>query len=466
MVSLWLYLGSIFLGILCTNSSPILNDNETWIFIPNTRGPFILYPEKEHSIQSRAVHEPLKPDSRIFHSTTKLTNNVISCGSYILGPGQTVVIRSRNYKGGFLQNRDYRWTFKGSNDGSKITVACSINTVRSCSRPSLVITENDVPSRLCEKYYKLTKTSTDNKMKIFFNIDRRYVKSENFACRVSASVPQPSGLSLTLSTTTPTPTSPEPCKPCGTVNRVTRIVGGVQTEVNEYPWQVALVNAGTNTVICGGSLLNNVLILTAASCIQMMATAADKEILVGAHDINNPTEVHQRIGLAKAGYFQTFNAATKDNDIGLIWLATPAILSDRVKPICFPDPAKDYSGFLAVTSGWGNLAEGGSPSSILNEVELPVITNEACNASYPFRVTPNMICAGYQEGNKGACEGDTGGPLMVADNGTWVLAGIRSWGDGCARVNAPGVFVRVSQYIDVLASLLASEGANTLCDGY
>ena len=100
--------------------------------------------------------------------------------------------------------------------------------------------------------------------------------------------------------------------------------------------------------------------------------------------------------------------------------------------------------------GWGLLSEGGSLSDVLQEVEAPVVSNIACNAAGVLNgaVTSNMLCAGVLDsGGLDACQGDSGGPLVVPDGqGGWRLAGIVSWGIGCALPQRPGVYTRVSQY--------------------
>lgn len=88
----------------------------------------------------------------------------------------------------------------------------------------------------------------------------------------------------------------------------------------------------------------------------------------------------------------------------------------------------------------------------LQEVRVPVMSQETCRKSKygANRITDNMLCAGYTEGGKDSCQGDSGGPLHVSHNETktYQLAGIVSWGEGCARPNAPGVYTRVTQHLD------------------
>ncbi|XP_068218546.1 transmembrane protease serine 9-like [Palaemon carinicauda] len=188
------------------------------------------------------------------------------------------------------------------------------------------------------------------------------------------------------------------------------------------------------------------------------------DVLVGAHDLNNPTEFQQRVPVQWLPPLGWFNETSKDNDYSAFRI-NPVNLNDRVKPICLPDPTKDYTGLIAVTTGWGSFAEGGPSSSVLNEVEVVILTREECESYYPSRITMTMICAGYPEGGKDRCTGDTGGPLVVRDDdGTWVLLGLASWGDGCGQPNAPGVYFNFVQVAGIISGILPDLTNRTACD--
>ncbi|XP_068231253.1 transmembrane protease serine 9-like [Palaemon carinicauda] len=389
----------------------------------------------------------------------------VPCGSHSLTPGQSVTIQSSNFPNKYPTNERCRWIFQGISSDSKITISCEDFALRGCRKSSVAITGEGLYKKHCKTQAGLTETSNDNNMEIYFRTSSSRRRRKGFSCTVKASVPTTSA-TTTFPTTSSTSTgsSGTSCQTCGTVNRVTRIVGGIETEVNEYPWQVAIVYAGSNSVFCGGSLLNDLLVVTAAHCVKAMEDYnIATDVLLGAHDVENPTAIQQRIGVSARAYHGQYDESTLDNDVGILLLSAPATLNERVKPVCLPRPANDYSGYEAVTSGWGTLGEGGSQPNILNEVDVPIVTNEACNGYYDGEITSNMMCAGYEEGGKDACQGDSGGPLVVEDNGRWVLAGITSWGYGCARPNYPGVYARVTEYIDILSSLMEQYGSNDLC---
>ncbi|KAG6936684.1 transmembrane protease, serine 15, partial [Chelydra serpentina] len=100
-------------------------------------------------------------------------------------------------------------------------------------------------------------------------------------------------------------------------------------------------------------------------------------------------------------------------------------------------------------AGWGRTTYQGSTANILQEAEVSLITNEKCQQWMPeYNITENMMCAGYDEGGVDSCQGDSGGSLMSQDNNRWLLAGVISFGYRCALPQRPGVYVRVTQFVD------------------
>ena len=93
--------------------------------------------------------------------------------------------------------------------------------------------------------------------------------------------------------------------------------------------------------------------------------------------------------------------------------------------------------------------DGEKSSNVLNQVSLPIINRNQCNAPdwLDGAVTSNMICAGYAAGSKDSCQGDSGGPLTCQNKGVWYLEGVISWGEGCAQPKQPGIYVRLTRYV-------------------
>nr|XP_028582781.1 enteropeptidase isoform X2 [Podarcis muralis] len=145
-----------------------------------------------------------------------------------------------------------------------------------------------------------------------------------------------------------------------------------------------------------------------------------------------------------------YNKRTKDSDIALMHLQIRVNYTDYIQPICFPENTKQFlPGTNCSIAGWGRTTNQGSVASILQEAEVPLITHEKCQQLMPeYNITENMICAGYDEGGTDSCQGDSGGPLMCQENERWLLAGMISFGRQCALPNRPGVYVKVSKFVD------------------
>jgi secreted trypsin-like serine protease len=228
------------------------------------------------------------------------------------------------------------------------------------------------------------------------------------------------------------------------------IVGGQPAEQGEWGWQV-LVRPGA--YLCGGSLIAEDWVLTAAHCVfeshGTLFSPAAINVTVGETN-RGALEGTEQIRQVNAIFaHEGYNAYTHEHDLALLHLVTPVTLSEAVEivPLLGSEQLElATAGALATVTGWGTTAEGGYSSGTLMEVEVPVVENELCNQSYGI-ISDNMICGGYAEGGKDSCQGDSGGPLVVPDGeGNWYLAGIVSFGYGCARADFYGVYTRVSQY--------------------
>ncbi|KAL4085053.1 hypothetical protein QTP88_027891 [Uroleucon formosanum] len=116
---------------------------------------------------------------------------------------------------------------------------------------------------------------------------------------------------------------------------------------------------------------------------------------------------------------------------------------------------------MCTVIGWGKTGENENESYRLQKVDVPIISNEDCKKMgyLPEMITNNMICAGYKEGQKDACQGDGGGPLLrhIDSSDTMEVVGIVSWGTGCAIENFPGVYTRVTNYLDWIMDHIGNE---------
>jgi len=247
------------------------------------------------------------------------------------------------------------------------------------------------------------------------------------------------------------------CK-CGVANRVSKIVGGTITEKNEYPWQVGLTSRTGNKPYCGGSLISNKEVLTAAHC-TANSRASDIFVLLGEHDVTSP-DGELKVAVCKVTNNPSYRSRTTDFDFAVLTLCDPVTFTRTVSPVCLPSTAGqgvEYEGVDAIVSGWGTTSSGGWQPDKLMEVGVKTMSNAQCTASNtaytPGQITERMICASNP--GKDSCQGDSGGPLITKSGVSNYLIGVVSWGNGCAEENAPGVYSRVTNQLAWIQSNMA-----------
>lgn len=221
-----------------------------------------------------------------------------------------------------------------------------------------------------------------------------------------------------------------------------RIVGGRNASIEEYPWQISLrrktaeKNAFKHS--CGGSILNERIILCAAHCVvnrdpKQYVIVAGSSHKSGAEGVISP--------VAEFVWHENYNSSSKDNDVALILLKSPFALDGKsLAPVHLTDK-NPGDGEVVTITGWGSLKFFGSSPERLQSVEVPIVGNPECAEKYkPSLILDSMICAGLPVGGKDACQGDSGGPLVIGN----VQYGIVSWGNGCAKATHPGVYSSVA----------------------
>uniref|UniRef100_K7GIF4 Peptidase S1 domain-containing protein n=1 Tax=Pelodiscus sinensis TaxID=13735 RepID=K7GIF4_PELSI len=142
----------------------------------------------------------------------------------------------------------------------------------------------------------------------------------------------------------------------------------------------------------------------------------------------------------------SYNPLLLDFDV-VLELAPPLRFSKYIQPVCLPLAVQKFPvGKKCMISGWGSVREGNiSKPASLQKASVGIIDQKTCNVLYNFSLTERMICAGFLEGRVDSCQGDAGGPLACREaSGRWFLAGITSWGYGCARPFFPGVYTKVT----------------------
>ncbi|XP_068586804.1 coagulation factor X [Cebidichthys violaceus] len=228
---------------------------------------------------------------------------------------------------------------------------------------------------------------------------------------------------------------------------MTRIVNGEDCPPGECPWQALLLNEN-DLGFCGGTILNEYVILTAAHCMNqsrfIYVKLGEFDVLVD-HGNEATHQVETIITHNK------YRPDTYHNDIALIKLATPIKFSRFILPACIPE--SDFAEKVLMqqvdgtVSGFGRLGEGRQPSTILQRLTMPYVDRQTCIESTQLRISTRMFCAGYDTIAKDACQGDSGGPHVTSYSHTYFITGIVSWGEGCARKGKYGVYTQVSKYI-------------------
>ncbi|XP_021204459.2 trypsin-5 [Bombyx mori] len=227
-----------------------------------------------------------------------------------------------------------------------------------------------------------------------------------------------------------------------------RIVGGMQTSISVYPYNVAISHNGRHW--CGGAIIDEQWVLTAGHC---MESVFENPKNIRQYTIRAGSSFHDRGGylarINKVFYPKDYEPGEADYDFSLLRLDRPMPIGRNIAVLNLP--AKQYNvdeGDILIVSGWGSTHPSGYghiPDRI-RFVPVPVMAQDKCQKSYNIYITPRMLCAGYPSGGKDSCNHDSGGPAVNKDG---VLIGLVSFGGkNCGAPNSPGVYSRVSEITD------------------
>jgi len=284
----------------------------------------------------------------------------------------------------------------------------------------------------------------------------------------------------------------------------TKIVGGAFSELHAWPWIAALgfkdPKTNKTSYSCGGSLITKRHILTAAHCAIPPRLFT---VRLGEHELKNDTDGATPIDIAIADKIihSGYDGRKLTDDIAILRLERDVEAFDhKISPICLPTPQlgikkgkvtqgdskspevtfgkiappiplseRTYVGIQPFVAGWGTIAYRGPQSQKLKETALTVTTNTECWNQFKIigsehKIDGNKICAVDRKGVSDACQGDSGGPFMFSAGVTgdpstvnykgpdgkprWVQIGIVSFGFRCNVTGFPGVYTRVTEYID------------------
>jgi secreted trypsin-like serine protease len=234
-----------------------------------------------------------------------------------------------------------------------------------------------------------------------------------------------------------------------------RIIGGNEAHFGEFPWQAHIRIAGYQ---CGGVLVSRWYVATAAHCIHR-ARLKDITVYLGEYDTQNtghyleplPEEILRVVHKIIHPNFQYRITQPDRFDLALLRLSRPVSYRENILPICLPRHDASFWGQMGVVAGWGktDTTYGKTGTNILQKATVPILSDAEClqwheHKNINLELHSEMFCAGHSDGHMDACLGDSGGPLIVQQDGRWMLAGITSAGFGCAVDHQPGIYHKVA----------------------
>ncbi|MFI9330862.1 S1 family peptidase [Kitasatospora sp. NPDC052868] len=242
-----------------------------------------------------------------------------------------------------------------------------------------------------------------------------------------------------------------------------RIVGGSAVGTSDHPWVVALSSRpqfgnGRSGQFCGAALVAPTKVVTAAHCFydESKGKRVDRpelKAVIGRDDLRG--SAGHEVPVQSVWVHPDYAFAANMNDVAVLTLAEPQ--TDRsVIDLVGQGETEPYApGTRAQVFGWGDTTGTGNYSPTLRGVEVPIIADQTCAHAYPGGQdgrfdARGMVCAGEEKGGRDACQGDSGGPLVVGGR----LAGLVSWGTGCAEAAHPGVYTRIGAVSDAVRSVL------------
>ncbi|MDQ0993764.1 trypsin-like serine protease [Streptomyces sp. V3I7] len=226
------------------------------------------------------------------------------------------------------------------------------------------------------------------------------------------------------------------------------IVGGTKTTTTAYPFMMQITDAAGGQ-FCGGTLVAARKVVTAAHCMAGESTGSVR-VVGGRTYLNGTNGTVSKV--SRIWVDPDYQDAAQGDDVAVLTLSTsmpysPASYVSSAQSGVYP------AGTTARILGWGTTSENGGSSNQLRTATVPLVSDSSCSDSYGSDfVRTDMVCAGFPSGGVDTCQGDSGGPLLIGG----VLAGITSWGEGCAEAGHPGVYTRLTRFSDLVTTQVKS----------
>lgn len=226
------------------------------------------------------------------------------------------------------------------------------------------------------------------------------------------------------------------------------IVGGTTTTASAYPFMMQITDA-SQSQFCGGTLVSATKVVTAAHC--MVGETTSSVRVVGGRTYRNGTN-GTVARVSRIWIHPDYTDATNGDDVAVLTLST-SMPYTAASYVTSSQTGVYAAGTTARIVGWGTTSAGGSSSNQLRTATVPTVSNSSCSSSYGSDyIASDMVCAGYTSGGTDTCQGDSGGPLLIGG----VLAGITSWGEGCAEAGYPGVYTRLTTFSSLVTTQVNS----------